>query len=170
MKRSAATGPFYEDLEVGDSYMSHIGRTVTETDNILFTHLILNFNQVHFNYPYAQATRFGKPVVNSTLTLALVTGLSTPDTSQNAFANLGWTDVKLRNPVFVGDTLWAETEILEKRDSKSNQSVGIVSVRSRGINQNSEVVIEFRRSFMVYKRNGAELPKVSPRTADEWTV
>lgn len=166
----ASTGPFYEDLEVGDVYMSHIGRTVTETDNILFTHLILNFNQVHFNYPYAEATRFHKPVVNSTLTLALITGLSTPDTSQNAFANLGWTDVKLRNPVFIGDTLWAETEILEKRDSKSNQSVGIVSVRSRGINQNSEVVIEFRRSFMIYKRNGPELPTVTPRTADEWTV
>jgi itaconyl-CoA hydratase len=170
VKRSASTGPFYEDLEVGDVYMSHIGRTVTETDNILFTHLILNFNQVHFNYPYAEATRFHKPVVNSTLTLALITGLSTPDTSQNAFANLGWTDVKLRNPVFIGDTLWAETEILEKRDSKSNQSVGIVSVRSRGINQNSEVVIEFRRSFMIYKRNGPELPTVTPRTADEWTV
>ncbi len=170
MKRSASTGPFYEDLEVGDSFTSHIGRTVTETDNILFTHLILNFNQVHFNYPYAEATRFGKPVVNSTLTLALVTGLSTPDTSQNAFANLGWADVKLRNPVFVGDTLWAQTEILEKRDSKSNQSVGIVSVRSRGINQKSEVVIEFRRSFMIYKRDGPELPSVTPQTEDEWTV
>jgi acyl dehydratase len=170
VKRSAATGPYYEDLEVGDLYMSHIGRTVTETDNILFTHLILNFNQVHFNYPYAQATRFRKPVVNSTLTLALITGLSTPDTSQNAFANLGWSDVKLRNPVFVGDTLWAETEILEKRDSKSNQSVGIVLVRSRGINQSGEVVIEFRRSFMIYKRDGPELPSVTPRTADEWTV
>lgn len=170
MPRSAATGPLFEDLQVGDVYKSHLGRTVTETDNILFTHLILNFNQIHFNHVYAEATRFSKPVVNSTLTLALITGLSTPDTSENAVANLGWTDVKLRQPVFVGDTLWAETEILEKRESRTNPGVGIIGVRSRGINQDGVVVIEFRRTFMIYTRKGQGLPMVAPVTSEDWTV
>jgi acyl dehydratase len=167
--RSPASGPYYEDLEVGDVYKSHLGRTVTETDNILFTHLILNTQQLHFNYPYAEATRFGKPLVNSALTLALVTGLTTADTSENALANLGWADVKIRKPVYIGDTLWAETEILSKRESQSNPGAGIVSVR-RGINQRREVVIEFRRTFMIYKRAEHEALLVSPTTADEWTV
>ena len=146
-------GRFYEDFAVGDVFKSRLGRTVTEVDNIWFTCLTLNTNQVHFNTPYAERTQFGKPLVNSAFTLALVTGMTVPDTSENAAANLQWTDIKLPKPVFAGDTLWAESEILELRESQSNPKVGIVTMRSRGINQRREVVIEFKRTFMVYKRD-----------------
>src|ERR1700730_13330676 len=126
-------GRFYEDFEVGDSFRSRIGRTITETDNIWFTNLTMNTNQIHFNTPYAERSQFGKPLVNSAFTLALVTGLTVPDTSENAAANLAWTDIKLPKPVFVGDTLWAESEILETRESSSRPSLGIVAMRCRGI-------------------------------------
>ncbi len=155
-------GRFYEDFEVGDVFRSRFGRTVTETDNIWFTCLTMNTNQIHFNEPYAETTQFGQPLVNSTFTLALVTGLTVPDTSENAAANLEWTDIKLPKPVFDGDTLWAESEILDVRESESNPSVGIVSMRCRGINQRREVVIEFRRTFMVYKRRAAEVDEHVP--------
>src|SRR3984893_13410729 len=122
-------GRFYEDFEVGDSFRSRIGRTITETDNIWFTNLTMNTNQIHFNTPYAERSQFGKPLVNSAFTLALVTGLTVPDTSENAAANLAWTDIKLPKPVFVGDTLWAESEILETRESSSRPSLGIVAMR-----------------------------------------
>jgi acyl dehydratase len=112
-------GRFLEDLEVGDVYRSRLGRTITDSDNIWFTCLTMNTNQVHFNEAYAERTRFGRPLVNSCLTLALVTGLSVPDTSENATANLAWTDIKLPRPVFAGDTLWAESEILGLRESRS---------------------------------------------------
>ena len=154
-------GRFYEDFDVGDVFRSRLGRTITETDNIWFTCLTLNTNQIHFNTPYAERTQFGKPLVNSAFTLALVTGMTVPDTSENAAANLAWTDIKLPKPVFVGDTLWAESEILDLRESKSNPSVGIVSMRCRGINQRREVVIEFKRTFMVYKRDA---PEAAPRS------
>jgi itaconyl-CoA hydratase len=136
-------GRFFEDFAVGDVFQSRLGRTITETDNIWFTCLTLNTNQIHFNTPYAERTQFGKPLVNSAFTLALVTGMTVPDTSENAAANLAWTDIKLPKPVFAGDTLWAESEILDLRESKSNPSVGIVTMRCRGINQRREVVIEF---------------------------
>ncbi len=132
-------------------------------DNIWFTCLTLNTNQIHFNTPYAERTQFGKPLVNSAFTLALVTGMTVPDTSENAAANLAWTDIKLPKPVFAGDTLWAESEILDLRESKSNPSVGIVSMRCRGINQRREVVIEFKRTFMVYKREAPEARVRVPR-------
>jgi itaconyl-CoA hydratase len=163
-------GRFYEDFTVGDVFRSRLGRTVTEVDNIWFTCLTLNTNQVHFNTPYAERTQFGKPLVNSAFTLALVTGMTVPDTSENAAANLQWTDIKLPKPVFAGDTLWAESEILELRESKSNPSVGIVSMRCRGINQRREVVIEFKRTFMVYKRDAPEVQDTFPGTDDDWTV
>ena len=124
-------GRFYEDFEPGDVFRSRLGRTITETDNIWFTCLTLNTNQTHFNTPYAERTQFGRPLVNSTFTLALVTGMTVPDTSENAAANLAWTDIVLPKPVFAGDTLWAESEILETRESRSNPSVGIVSMRCR---------------------------------------
>jgi acyl dehydratase len=108
--------------------------------------------------------------VNSTFTLALVTGMTVPDTSENAAANLAWTDIKLPKPVFVGDTLWAESEITDKRESKSNPNVGIVTMRCRGINQRHEVVIEFRRTFMVYRRDAPEVEDAFPVTDEEWTV
>jgi itaconyl-CoA hydratase len=163
-------GRFFEDFEVGDVFRSRLGRTVTDTDNIWFTCLTLNTNQVHFNVPYAERTQFRQPLVNSTFTLALITGLTVPDTSENAAANLAWRDITLPKPVFVGDTLWAESEILEKRESRSNPSVGIVSMRCRGINQRREVVIEFKRTFMVYKRDAPEASPQFPVTDAEWTV
>jgi acyl dehydratase len=163
-------GRFYEDFDVGDVYRSRVGRTITETENIWFTCLTMNTNQVHFNVPYADRTRFGRPLVNSTFTLALVTGLSVPDTSENAIANLGWTDVKLPKPVFVGDTLWAESEILSTRQSQSNPDVGIVTIRCRGVNQRREVVIEFKRTFMVLRRSAPAAADGFPGTDEPWTV
>ncbi len=163
-------GRFFEDFTVGDVFKSRLGRTVTQTDNIYFTLLTLNTNQMHFNTPYTEGTRFGKPLVNSAFTLALVTGMSVPDTSENATANLSWTDIKLPKPVFEGDTLWSESEILELRESKSSTNVGIVSMRTRGINQRREVVIEFKRTFMVYKRDAQEVKDMYPGTDTEWTV
>ena len=151
-------------------FQSRLGRTITETDNIWFTCLTLNTNQVHFNQEFAARTEFGKPLVNSTFTLALVTGMSVPDTSENATANLSWTDIKLPNPVYVGDTLWSETEIVSKRESRSRPSVGIVGVRCRGINQRREVVIEFQRTFMLYKRDAPEVTDTFPGTDIDWTV
>src|SRR5947209_13344941 len=112
----------------------------------------MNTNQMHFNRPFAERTEFGRPLVVSSLTLAVVLGLSVADTSENAVANLGWDEIKLPNPVFAGDTLWAESEVLTARESKSRPSCGIVGIRTRGINQRAEVEIEFTRSFMLYKR------------------
>lgn len=163
-------GRFYDDFEVGDVFQSRLGRTITETDNIWFTCLTLNTNQVHFNHEFAAGTEFGKPLVNSTFTLALVTGMSVPDTSENATANLSWTDIKLPNPVYVGDTLWSETEVISMRESRSRPSVGIVGVRCRGVNQRREVVIEFQRTFMVYKRDAPEVTDAFPGTDTDWTV
>jgi acyl dehydratase len=163
-------GRFYEDFEVGDVFRSRFGRTITETDNVWFTCLTMNTNQIHFNVPFAERTRFGRPLVNSTFTLALVTGMTVPDTSENATANLAWTDIKLPNPVFAGDTLWAESEITSLRESGSNPSVGIVTMRSRGVNQRREVVIEFQRTFMVYKRDASEVEDAFPGTDADWTV
>jgi len=163
-------GRFYEDLEIGDVYRSRLGRTISEADNVWFTCLTLNTNQIHFNVPYAERTQFGKPLVNSAFTLALVLGLTVPDTSENAAANLGWKEITLPKPVFVGDTLWAESVITERRESRSNPSVGIVSMRCRGINQRREVVIEFTRTFMVYKRNAPEVADTFPGTDDHWRV
>jgi acyl dehydratase len=163
-------GRFYEDFEVGDVFRSRLGRTITETDNIWFTLLTLNTNQMHFNTPYTEGTRFRQPLVNSAFTLALVTGMTVPDTSENATANLAWTDIKLPKPVFVGDTLWAESEILAKRESRSNRNVGIISMRSRGVNQRREVVIEFKRTFMIYKRDAPEVTDTFPVTSEDWSV
>ena len=165
-------GRFFEDFAVGDVFRSRLGRTITETDNIWFTCLTMNTNQVHFNNVFAEQSMLGKPLVNSAFTLALVTGMTVPDTSENAAANLGWSDIKLPKPVFVGDTLWAESQVMEARPSKSRPSCGIVSIRTRGINQRREVVIEFRRTFMVYKRNAEEAQNMGafPGTDTVWTV
>ena len=163
-------GRFYEDLESGDVYRSRLGRTISEADNVWFTCLTLNTNQIHFNVPYAERTQFGKPLVNSAFTLALVLGLTVPDTSENAAANLGWGEITLPSPVFVGDTLWAESEITDRRESRSNPSVGIVSMRCRGINQRREVVIELTRTFMVYKRSAPEVAHTFPHTDEDWRV
>jgi acyl dehydratase len=163
-------GRFFEDFAVGDVFRSRLGRTVTETDNVWFTCLTLNTNQLHFNNHYAERTIYGRPLVNSTLTLALVTGLTVPDTSENAAANLGWDEVRLPAPVFVGDTLWAESEILELRESASRPEVGIVTMRCRGINQDGVVVVEFRRTFMAHGRDAEPAAPLFPTPRSEWTV
>ncbi len=148
-------GRFYEDFVVRDVYRSRFGRTVTETDNSVFTHLTMNTNPLHFDGRLSAQTKWERILVNSTFTLALVVGMSVPDVSQNAMANLGWEDVKLPNPVFIGDTLYCETEVLTKRESRTYPEAGIVQVRSRGINQDGKVVIDFTRSVMVYKKDTA---------------
>jgi itaconyl-CoA hydratase len=155
--RSMREGRYYEDFQVGDVYEHPYGRTITDTDNVWFTHLTLNTNRVHFDYAYAAQTEFGKPLVNSTFTLALVTGMSVIDISENAFANLGWDRVRLPHPVFVGDTLYAESEVLEKRESQSRPNVGIVRFRTRGYTQDGTVVIEYERTVMAYKRGTSPL-------------
>ena len=144
----AWSGRFYEDFDIGDVYRSRLGRTITETDNVWFTLLTLNTNPIHFDAQYAATTEWGRPLVDSTFTLALVTGLSVTDVSERA-VNLGWREVRLPAPVFAGDTIRAETEVLEKRESKSRAGQGIVTVRTRGLNQGDEVVIEFERTIMV---------------------
>jgi acyl dehydratase len=163
------SGRFFEDFNVGDVFRSRIGRTITDADNVWFTCLTHNTNQIHFNAEFARRTRFERPLVNSCLTLSLVTGLSVPDTSENGTANLTWTDIRLPTPVFAGDTLWAESEILELRESRSNPSVGIVGLRTRGVNQRGEVVIEFCRSFMCYRRGAPEAPAF-PEVEADWEV
>jgi len=161
-------GRFFEDFAVGDVYRSRLGRTISDVDNTWFTALTMNTNQVHFNAEFAARTRFGRPLVNSCLTLALVTGLSVPDTSENGTANLSWTDIRLPAPVYEGDTLWAESEILATRASQSNAGVGIVSLRTRGLNQRGETVIEFKRSFMAYRRDADEVRDGFPDPIDAW--
>ncbi|MFQ5761526.1 MAG: MaoC family dehydratase [Candidatus Bathyarchaeia archaeon] len=156
-------GRFYEDFEIGDVYRHPYGRTVTETDNVWFTLLTMNTAQLHFNRHYAEQTEFKKPLVNSTFTLALVAGMSVMDLSENAVANLGWGDIKLPNPVFAGDTLYAESEVLEKRESKSRPHAGIVTVKTRGLNQDGKIVIEYTRTVMVYKREHSPRKNLFPQ-------
>jgi acyl dehydratase len=146
------TGRFYEDFEVGDLYEHPLGRTVTTTDNSWFTLLTQNTAAIHFDHHYAAQTEFGKPLVNSAFTLALVTGQSVTDLTQNVFANLAWDEIRLPNPVFEGDTLYSRSEILDKRESRSRPQLGIVTARTEGYNQQGVVVITFKRTFMVYRR------------------
>ena len=160
-------GRYYEDFEVGDNYRHPLGRTITETDNIWFTLLTMNPNQLHFNREYGARTEFGQCLVDSTLTLAIVTGLSVSDISQNAVANLGWDEVRLHNPVFAGDTIYAESEVLTKRESKSKPYAGILEVKTRGINQQGKVVVTFRRTIMVYKRGNTPQKDLFPTVVEE---
>lgn len=152
-------GRFFEDFSVGDVYPHPLGRTVTQTDNIWFTLLTQNTNPIHFDEVYAQQTEFKKPLVDSTFTLALVTGQSVTDVSQNVMANLGWDEVQLPNPVFEGDTIYSYSKVLETRESKSRPNVGIVRIKTIGYNQDNKIVISFKRTFMVYKKaNAPSLP------------
>ena len=148
-------GRFFEDFEVGDIYEHPLGRTVTTTDNAWFTLLTQNTAAIHFDRHYAEQTEFGRPLVDSTFTLALVTGQSVTDVSQNVFANLGWDEVRLAAPVFEGDTIYSQSEVLEKRESRSRENVGIVTVKTTGYNQQGTVVITFKRTIMVYKKGHA---------------
>jgi itaconyl-CoA hydratase len=138
----------YDELEVGAVYRSRFGRTVLEADNVWFTLLTMNTNPIHFDAAYAAGTEWKRPLVDSTFTLALVTGLSVYDVSEAA-VNLGWREVRLPAPVFAGDTIRAETEVLSKRESASRPGSGVVTVRTRGLNQRDEVVIDFERTVLV---------------------
>ena len=151
MEKPGWQGRYYEDFAVGDVYRHPLGRTVTESDNTLFTMLTLNTNPIHFDVEYARQTEFKQILVNSCFTFSLVIGQSVSDLSMHVMANLGWTDVVLPNPVFVGDTIRSRSEILDKRESKSRENVGIVTAKSVGENQRREIVISYRRTFMVFK-------------------
>jgi acyl dehydratase len=146
------TGRVYEDFEVGDVYVHPLGRTVLSADNSWFTLLTQNTNPIHFDHAYAAQTEFKRPLVDSTFTLALVTGQSVSDLSQNALANLGWDEVRLPNPLFEGDTVYSRSEVMETRESRSRPNVGIVRVKTTGFTQDGTIVIEFLRTFMVFKR------------------
>ena len=158
-------GRYFEDFEVGDVYEHPLGRTVTTTDNSWFTLLTQNTAPIHFDRHYAEQTEFGRPLVDSTFTVALVTGQSVTDVSQNVFANLGWDEIRLPAPVFEGDTIYSRSEVLEKRESRSRPDVGIVTVKTTGFNQDGTVVITFKRTIMVYKRDHA--PKIARLTPGE---
>jgi itaconyl-CoA hydratase len=144
-------GRFYEDFEAGDIYRHPLGRTISEADSTWFALLTMNTAEAHFNTEVGRASEFGKVLVPSTLTLAIVAGQSVIDTSQNALANLGWENISLPHPVFVGDTLWAESLVLSKRESASRPYAGIVIIKTRGLNQHGDEVLSYVRTFYVYK-------------------
>ena len=145
-------GRYYEDFAVGDTYQHWPGRTITAADNTWFTLLTMNQHPLHFDEEYAKGTEFGKPLVNSALTLAIVAGMSVADVSQKAIANLGWTDIVMPAPVFNGDTLYAESTVLEKRESKSRPTQGIVTVATRAWKQDGTTVMTYKRTVLVPKQ------------------
>ena len=149
------TGRVFEDFTVGDVYEHPLGRTLLAADNVWFSCLTMNTNPIHFDAEYASRTEFGKPLMNSCFTLALVTGQSVTDLTQNAVANLGWDEVRLPHPVFEGDTIYARSEVLETRESKSRKGWGIVKVRQRGFKPDGTVVLVMIRSFMAPTRAAA---------------
>ena len=148
-------GRYLEDFNLGDIYEHRPGRTLTESDNTWFTLLTMNQHPLHFDAEYASKSEFGKPLVNSCLTLSIVAGMSVSDISQKTIANLGWDKIKLTAPVYVGDTLYAESEVLSKRESKSRLTQGIVSVRTTGFNQDGKEVISYERTMLIPKKGHA---------------
>ena len=155
---------YFEDFTVGDLCKHRSARTVTTYDNLLFTLMTQNPAPLHLNRDYVAAAGHAKTPLNSTFTMALVTGQSVMDISQNAMANLGWDEVRLPNPLFEGDTVYSQSEVLEKRESKSRPNVGIVRFKTTGFKQDGTVVIEFKRTVMVYRRGHVpEEHRPSPR-------
>jgi itaconyl-CoA hydratase len=170
--REGWRGRFFEDFEVGDVYLHPLGRTVTEADNIWFTLLTQNTAPIHFDRHLSAQTEFGRPLVGSTFTVALVTGQSVTDVSQNVMANLGWDEIRLPAPVFEEDTIYSQSEVLEKRPSGSRENVGIVTVKTSGYKQDGTVVITFKRTIMVYRRGYSPTmhrPKLNDSTEGEGT-
>lgn len=151
----AEIGRYYEEFEIGDVYEHRPGRTITEADNINFSLMTMNQHPLHCDSAYAEQTEFGKPVVNSGLTLAIVVGMTVADISGKAIANLGWDNIKLVAPVFPGDTIYAESEILDKRESRSRPDAGIVRVRTTGRKADGQVFMTFERSALIQKREGS---------------
>lgn len=145
-------GRWFEDFVVGHVYEHRPGRTITDTDNIWFTLLTMNTHPTHFDYEYAKKTEFGKPLVCSPFTVALMVGMSVSDVSQKAVANLGWDKIRLTHPLFCGDTLYAESQVLDKRESSSRPEQGIVTVSTIGKNQHGDIVCTFERTILVWKR------------------
>ena len=145
-------GRYLEDFNVGDVYEHRPGRTITESDNTWFTLITMNQNQLHFDAAYAAKSEWKKPLVNSALTLSIVTGMSVSDISQKAIANLGWDKIKLTAPVFVGDTIYAESEVLEVRESKSRPTQGIVTVKTTGKKDDGTVFMTYERTVLIPKR------------------
>lgn len=148
-------GRYFEDFNEGDVYEHRPGRTVSEADNTWFTLLTMNQHPLHFDFAYAEKSEFGKPLVNSLLTLSIVTGMSVSDVSQKTIANLGWNDIKMTSPVFIGDTLYAESEVLSKRESKSRPTQGIVTVRTIGKKADGTEFMSFERTMLIPKRGHA---------------
>jgi len=148
-------GRYFEDFKVGDVYEHRPGRTISEADNTWFTLLTMNQHPLHFDAEYAAKSEFGKPVVNSCLTLSIVAGMSVSDVSQKTIANLGWDKINLTSPVFIGDTLYAESEVLEKRESKSRPTQGIVSIRTIGKKADGTQFISYERTMLIPKRGHA---------------
>ncbi len=145
-------GRYYEEFNIGDIYEHRPGRTITETDNTWFTLLTMNQHPLHFDFEFAAKTEFKKPLVASPLTVAIMTGQSVSDVSQKAVANLGWTDIRMLKPLFAGDTLYSESEVLEKRESKKRPTQGIVTIKTIGKNQHGEVVCDFVRTMLIWKK------------------
>lgn len=145
-------GRYYEDFTVGDVYEHRPGRTITEADNVWFTLLTMNTHPLHFDKAYAARTEFKQPLVNGCLTLSIVVGMSVSDVSQRAVGNLGWNDIKLTAPVFVGDTIYAASEVLSKRESGSRPTQGIVTVRTVGVKADGTEFMNFERTVLVPKR------------------
>src|SRR6185295_4200432 len=148
-------GRYFEDFTVGEVYEHRPGRTISETDNTWFTLLTMNQHPLHFDAAYAAKSEFGRPLVNSCLTLSIVAGMSVSDLSQKAVANLGWDKIRLVAPVFAGETIYAESEVLAKRESKSRATQGIVTVRTTGRKADGTVFMTYERSFLVPKRGHA---------------
>ena len=151
-KITEESGRYYEQFEVGTVYAHRPGRTISETDNTWFTLLTMNTHPLHFDKEYAKKSEFGQILVNSAFTVSLVVGMSVSDVSQNAIANLGWKEIKLPHPVFVGDTLYAESTVLEKRESKSRPNAGIVKVSTLGKKSDGTVVCDFERTMLIPKQ------------------
>ena len=145
-------GRYYEDFIVGHSYEHRPGRTITDADNVWFTLLTMNTHPAHFDYEFAKDTEFGKPIICSPLTVAIMVGQSVSDVSQKAVANLGWDAIRLTHPLFCGDTLYSESEVIDKRESASRPQHGIVTVKTIGKNQHGVVVCTFNRTMLVWKR------------------
>ena len=153
-------GRYYEDFVVGDIYEHRPGRTITQTDNIWFSLLTMNQHPLHIDEEVGKGTEFGKTLVLSPLTVSLMVGMSVSDISQKAIANLGWTDIVLPHPLYVGDTLYAESEVLEKRESKSRPNDGIVTVQTTGKNQDGTIVASYKRSALIPKKGHAVEDKI----------
>jgi itaconyl-CoA hydratase len=155
-------GNYFEDFSVGQVFQHPLGRTIYDADNAWFTLITMNTNELHFNADFSSRTEHGRELVNSGLTVAMILGISVSDISQNAVANLGWDEIRLVAPVFVGDTLYGESVITDLRESKSRPYAGIVSCFTRGLNQDGTEVLSYRRSVMVYRREQGSAARKFP--------